>query len=225
MIYGTINFGDQVKANISPITAHYREFFNKVMTQKNVNFDSLFFAYTSFIEGLIKNHTENLDLLAKGYDFIDSGLVLETGEPITEQTKYKDVLKAIIKLFNDNKHKLDIIMLECIEKVENIKINREDFIALIKSSTTEKPAWQQYLIDKALTYPCGVRVVKKLDDVACVLKDFVNKPDNNNQDDDIIPPKEIKFNWKFLQETFRQQDGTEYSKKACEDAINMANCN
>jgi hypothetical protein len=70
-------------------------------------------------------------------------------------------------------------------------------------------------MNKGLVYPDGKRVIKSLDDVAIALKDHFNEYANDNNE--LVPPKEIKLTWQFLQETFLQPDYTKYSEKTCKD--------
>jgi hypothetical protein len=89
----------------------------------------------------------------------------------------------------------------------------------IQDTPNKPPAYIRHLIDKALLYPDGKRVIRSLDDVAATLKDFVN--DEGNQND--IQAKEIKITWSFLQEAFLQPSGEKYSEKSCKDALRMSN--
>jgi hypothetical protein len=113
----------------------------------------------------------------------------------------------------------DTIVRESKEKANEIlrqesQIENQKEIIRLLSKEKIKPAWKAYLIDKNLIYPDGKRVVKSLDDVACYLRDYINKDDDG---------KEIKFDWKFLQESFLQYDGSSFAEKTCRDAVRMSN--
>ncbi|WP_010259837.1 hypothetical protein [Treponema primitia] len=83
-----------------------------------------------------------------------------------------------------------------------------------------KSSYIEYLIDKAMLYHDGVRVVKSLDDVAIALHDYINRSDN--ADEYLISPKERNFDWRFLQETFLQSDGNPFSEISCRKAVSLA---
>jgi hypothetical protein len=114
----------------------------------------------------------------------------------------------------------DKISIEHGDYVKGDKVINPSQSAEKQEAPDKPPTYIQYLIDKALLYPDGKRVIRSLDDVAAALTDFVNSQDDDQGN---IQAKEIKITWTFLQDTFLQPDGKKYSEKSCKDALKMAN--
>jgi antitoxin component YwqK of YwqJK toxin-antitoxin module len=133
----------------------------------------------------------------------------------------RPLMKTMRDVMSQNMQHIDYE--KAVKKIEEYLDNQTKLEELSKALGTSGQflGYTKYLIESGYLYPDGKRVIKSLDDVAAALKDYLNKNPPLAEAD--ISPKEINLTWQFLQETFLQPDGKNYSEKSCKDAIRMAN--
>lgn len=193
----------------------------------HINFEEGFNTGKTLIDLYIINDSYKNIILHKYNAVIDTTVIIGLMSKFTKSMAIDEIelTSLILKL---QLYKLETTFFEYLEKYkpDNDFFEKQDKIYKTVSLIYERmeneqriPAWKDFLMDKNYIYPDGKRVVKSLDDVACALKDFINREDDDGKD----YGKDIKFDWKFLQETFLQADGTGFEEKTCKDAVRMSN--
>jgi hypothetical protein len=107
------------------------------------------------------------------------------------------------------------------EKIEEYLANeaRIEELSKVPEASGQRMGYTKYLAESGCLYPDEKRVIKSLDDTACALADYLNHGKEN------FLEKKVVIDWKFIQQTFLQENGEPYSETACRQAIGLAYAN